>query len=89
MKRDLELCTLRVPRAFEDMKHDLELCMAAVAQNWQALKLASEEMKSNVEIVVAAMQSYRRTHPQETGQPIVMYGERGINAVWKHLEVSG
>ncbi len=38
------------------MKGDRELCMAAVAQNWQALGYASEEMKKDAKVLLAAVQ---------------------------------
>ena len=37
------------------MKGDRELCMAAVAQDWQALQWAGEEMKGDRELCTATV----------------------------------
>ena len=45
--------------AGKEMKGDRELCMAAVAQNWRAIKFCAGSIKRDEEIVLAAWKRAR------------------------------
>ncbi len=49
---------MALQRAPEGMKGDRDVCMAAVAQKWNALELASDDMRRNEEVVIAAIKQY-------------------------------
>ena len=44
--------------ASEEMKGDRELCTAAVADCWSAYQFASDRMRDDIEVAIAATQTY-------------------------------
>merc|ERR1711879_160494 len=92
MNGDRDLCMAAVTQngmqlkdVPEEMKGDRELCMAAVAQDGHAIQFIGAPLLDDVDIVVTAMQSYRRKHPIESGRDIVQFGEKDIYGVWMQL----
>ena len=62
------------------MRGDRELCMAAVTQDWRALKYASQDAKTDETVVLAALRRYFHEYPNDKGKD-------GDIAIWNVDEI--